>query len=134
MVVSLQHPWLALFQSRHSVPMPEVPHAAGLLPAALAVITAAGMVYRGIVHAAKIAAENIVQEYVAGIWDSLGSGQTAELGWLGTSLNRTISFDMLTCFFGLHSFHSASSDCDRSDGRTKLIQIDSTSRSSNDNV
>ena len=54
---------------RHSrVPMPEVPHAAGLLPAALAVIPAVGMVYRGIVHAAKIAADNIVQEYVAGIW------------------------------------------------------------------
>lgn len=43
--------------------MPEVPHAAGLLPAALAVITAVGMVYRAIVHAAKIAADNIVQEY-----------------------------------------------------------------------
>ena len=46
-----------------SQPMPEIPHAAGLLPAALAVITACGMIYRGIVHAAKIAADNIVQEY-----------------------------------------------------------------------
>lgn len=65
---------------RHSwVPMPEVPHAAGLLPAALAVITAAGMVYRGIVHAAKIAADNIVQEYVAGIWVNYGK----LLSWAG---------------------------------------------------
>ena len=60
--------------------MPEVPHAAGLLPAAVAVITAAGMVYRGIVHAAKIAADNIVQEYVAGLrWFNCWV-LTAELG------------------------------------------------------
>ena len=39
--------------------MPGVP----LLPAAVAVIGACGMVYAGIVHMAKLAADNIVQEY-----------------------------------------------------------------------
>ena len=36
---------------------------AGLLPGALAVIAACGGIYAGIVHAAKLAANKIVQEY-----------------------------------------------------------------------
>lgn len=43
--------------------MPELHHAHYLLPAAVVVIVVVGMVYAAIVHAAKIAADNIVTEY-----------------------------------------------------------------------